>query len=367
MGNINLYKNKKGIYKLTISNHIYIGSTVNLSKRLKRHMSDLKRDDHENTYLQRAYNKYGKEQFSWEVLEIVDNLYSTEELLALEKHYIEWYNADLNLKKDPTTQQNCITTSKVVYQFNLFGELIKKWPSISEAARFYNVNDSNISVCINNKSRQKICANFLWDDCETYSGSLEILYTFDLKGTYLERFANTVDIYKTYFTNCDRKVVLSSLRKRIDSNIPYKNIYISTSQTFKPDPNYISKFHEKTELEKILEQNPLIYVFNKNGNLIYSKNFKDFNSPAYVKKALQTNKNCKHKYSLTKDVTSWTFIHPKSVSIIAIEITTNKSFNFKSLSECGQELFGDSKESRNISKHMRRNTPYKNYIFKRDM
>jgi hypothetical protein len=94
------------------------------------------------------------------------------------------------------------------------------------------------------------------------------------------------------------------LRKRINSNIPYKNIYISTTKTFKPDSNYKPHYREKTDLEIILEQNPIIYVFNKQGSLLYSKNFKEFKSPTYVKHALQSNKNCKYKYSLTNSIDS---------------------------------------------------------------
>ena len=45
-------------------------------------------------------------------------------------------------------------------------------------------------------------------------------------------------------------------------------------------------------------------VFDKNGNLIYSKNFKDFRSPNYVKKALQSKLKYRYVYSLTDNVDS---------------------------------------------------------------
>lgn len=54
-------KNVKGIYKLTIANHIYIGSSVNLYKRLLSHFNSLKSNNHDNEYLQRCVNKYGIE------------------------------------------------------------------------------------------------------------------------------------------------------------------------------------------------------------------------------------------------------------------------------------------------------------------
>jgi hypothetical protein len=70
---------------------------------------------------------------------------------------------------------------------------------------------------------------------------------------------------------------------------------------------------------------------------------------------------------LTNSIDSWTLINHKSTPIIAVETNSNKSLKFKSISECSQKLFGNCKEAANISKHMKRNTSYKNYIFKRDI
>ena len=120
------YKNCKGIYKLTIGSHIYIGSSVNLYKRLLVHYRELRKNEHENQYLQRAVLKYGIENLEYEILEIEDDNIEYIDLLKREKHYIEYYKADLNLKLDPVSQNNCITTSKKVFQFNQFGEFIKE-------------------------------------------------------------------------------------------------------------------------------------------------------------------------------------------------------------------------------------------------
>lgn len=48
-----------GIYKLTIKSHIYVGSSVDLRKRLNCHIRQLERGIHDNEYLQRCVNKYG--------------------------------------------------------------------------------------------------------------------------------------------------------------------------------------------------------------------------------------------------------------------------------------------------------------------
>ncbi len=52
------FKNKTGIYKITINDHIYIGNSINLYNRVMNHKSLLKQNKHSNQYLQRLYNKY---------------------------------------------------------------------------------------------------------------------------------------------------------------------------------------------------------------------------------------------------------------------------------------------------------------------
>lgn len=60
-----------GIYKITciVTDKYYIGSSTNVRKRCLRHLNVLTNNSHENAKLQRAFNKYGKESFKWELLE----------------------------------------------------------------------------------------------------------------------------------------------------------------------------------------------------------------------------------------------------------------------------------------------------------
>lgn len=62
-----------GIYKITctVNGKFYIGSAVDLNIRRYDHFSTLRRNTHANPHLQRAYNKYGKEVFTFEILELV--------------------------------------------------------------------------------------------------------------------------------------------------------------------------------------------------------------------------------------------------------------------------------------------------------
>jgi group I intron endonuclease len=81
---------KSGIYEIVNiqNNKKYIGSAVNLELRQSQHFSKLRKNYHENRHLQRAYNKYGEEQFVFNILEEVD---SPELLVEREQYHIDKY------------------------------------------------------------------------------------------------------------------------------------------------------------------------------------------------------------------------------------------------------------------------------------
>ena len=76
-----------GIYTITniINNKIYIGYTNNFIRRKNDHFSYLKRNVHKNIHLQKAYNKYGRDNFIFEILEECEESY-----LCSQEHY--WCN-----------------------------------------------------------------------------------------------------------------------------------------------------------------------------------------------------------------------------------------------------------------------------------
>lgn len=75
-----------GVYKITCvaNGKCYIGQSKNIRKRWYSHKSLLKKNKHENKYLQRLYNKYGVEQFTYEILELC----SIEKLDERERYWI---------------------------------------------------------------------------------------------------------------------------------------------------------------------------------------------------------------------------------------------------------------------------------------
>lgn len=80
----------RGIYGIRHieSGCIYVGSGVKIPQRWKEHLSDLRRGEHVNRRLQRAWDKYGESAFEFFVIEPVD---TPEMLLIREQYWIDRY------------------------------------------------------------------------------------------------------------------------------------------------------------------------------------------------------------------------------------------------------------------------------------
>lgn len=84
------------IYKIEnlINHKKYIGLTNNLTRRRLRHFTDLQRGCHDNSFLQKEYIKYGKENFSFE--KIFEGDITSKEISIKEQEYIKYYDSYLN-------------------------------------------------------------------------------------------------------------------------------------------------------------------------------------------------------------------------------------------------------------------------------
>ena len=78
-----------GVYRIKnlVNDKCYYGSSKNIEKRWLTHKNHLNSGKHHNVPLQRAWNKYGEDNFSFEVVE------ECEEIILLE---VEQYYLDLN-------------------------------------------------------------------------------------------------------------------------------------------------------------------------------------------------------------------------------------------------------------------------------
>lgn len=94
-----------GIYKITnlITGDFYIGSSISLKQRKGAHFTALKHNKHYNDYLQNTVNKYGLENFRFEVIDYFkfpinyDKKLQSEHLVSRELFYIHTLNPIYNL------------------------------------------------------------------------------------------------------------------------------------------------------------------------------------------------------------------------------------------------------------------------------
>ena len=78
-----------GIYmiKNMINGKVYIGQAVNIERRWNEHISELNGNRHFNQHLQRAWNKYGANNFIFSVIEKC----SENNLTKREQYWINYY------------------------------------------------------------------------------------------------------------------------------------------------------------------------------------------------------------------------------------------------------------------------------------
>jgi group I intron endonuclease len=107
---------KSGIYRISnsVNNKQYIGSSLDIEDRFKRHKRLLKNGIHFNRHLQYAYNKYGEEVFKFEVI-----LYCEPEIRTkLEEKIIKIlepnvYNIELSPAKRVYARRSEATKEKI--------------------------------------------------------------------------------------------------------------------------------------------------------------------------------------------------------------------------------------------------------------
>lgn len=172
-----------GVYKITIQNHVYIGSAaISFRKRWRQHQLDFIRDIHHSRFAQNAFNKYGIATF--EIMELCPR----ELCIEREQWWIDTLKPDLNIqkiadsalgvKRTEETKRKCREAHlgkrlseeaiakrtakqvKTIYQYDLDGNLIKEWDSVKQAGEALGINRPSISNCL--KGRYKSAGGFIW-------------------------------------------------------------------------------------------------------------------------------------------------------------------------------------------------------------
>lgn len=87
-----------GIYKILniITGDFYIGSSVNIRKRLNKHCWMLVNNQHDNTHLQNAWNLYGEDNYEFTTILLCDK----ENLLYYEQVLLDGLKPAYNIARD---------------------------------------------------------------------------------------------------------------------------------------------------------------------------------------------------------------------------------------------------------------------------
>lgn len=165
------------IYKIqnVINNKVYIGQTINYKNRIIKHKYDLRNFKNASRHLQNAWNKYGEENFIFEIIETC----LKEELNEKEKYYIRMYDSisdgyniegggQINKKlSDETKRLMSINNprawknkkwgehniSKEIHQYDKNGNYIRSFGNAYHAAEVLNVDSGSIQYSVNNNNR----------------------------------------------------------------------------------------------------------------------------------------------------------------------------------------------------------------------
>ncbi len=210
---------KSGIYKIInlVNNKIYIGSSINISVRITSHKNTLKNNKHCNHYLQRSYNKYGKENFKFELIE-----YCNEEDLSLkEEYYINKFNSNnkingYNLESFLNGRKRHSEQSKLKIGNSHRGKtkiITQEWrDNISKATlgmKRSNETKNNIRLAKLGKKRKKFSDK--WKENLSKSKSFHC----DVYNLNRELILENVDsrVISKYL-NCTTRTVLLSIQKK---------------------------------------------------------------------------------------------------------------------------------------------------------
>lgn len=179
-----------GLYQIInlVNNKMYIGSAVNLRRRVHKHYYELTKGVHNNEHLLRAFNKYGESKFKVNIF--IMNV-SHDVLLSKEKQFIiqcdaltKGYNMildnsehfkDLN-KSYKHIESNRNIQQKAVLGFNRFtGIKVYHCKSLTEAAKLINDQTTNISQCCNGKLNY--VKDIIWIYAKAYDSKTKYTFT----------------------------------------------------------------------------------------------------------------------------------------------------------------------------------------------
>lgn len=298
----------------------YIGNGIEIGQTIKN----------PHTAYQSALKKYGYNNFYRTTLYVCD---TQEEAYGKEAEIVT-----LDFVKSKDNYNTCIggihsgVVYKSIYQYDLNGNFIKEWWSVTEAYNYYGCYSNRFNQAIKDK---RSAFNSYWTN--VYYNKLDItkyrksfhseIYQYDLKGNLIKYYNHIKDILNDY------NFKFSTLKNCISRKIPIGGYY------FISDFTNIFDLIKNREMIKNISDNS-ISAYDSNGNLVcvYSS-IKDASkqtklSENFIKKEIQ-NKTGKWSYGYAK--TYAPIIEKTGVKIAQYDLDGNFIKYYDSISQCCKE------------------------------
>jgi group I intron endonuclease len=199
--------NKSGIYMLTnkLTNDIYVGQSINLSKRFRNYFNINYIKSKENFKINKALIKYGYLNFSITILEYCDK----SNLILREQYYLDKLNpqynilkvagSSLNYRHSEETKAKISKTLKEIYMQKKYSSISSKNKTLFNTEKLKYTEETYIKI--KNQQRNTI---FIYEKCS--SKGFELIGSFvsarraakflDISGNTVIKYKNSGEIYK---------------------------------------------------------------------------------------------------------------------------------------------------------------------------
>jgi hypothetical protein len=189
-----------GIYKITnnVNKKCYIGQSKDIYNRWKTHKQKMYQDD---SAFHCALRTVGIENFTWEILE--SELFDEETRNEREKYWIQYYHSLItengyNSTRGGSANAGCLNLQKKVLQYDIEGNLLQEYESLSEASRQTGIFVSNLIECCQSEGKILAKKTMWFYYQENYSkrikpykrSNAKEVEQYSLQGKYIQTFSS---------------------------------------------------------------------------------------------------------------------------------------------------------------------------------
>ena len=273
---------KSGIYVIrnVYNDKHYVGSSINIKNRWKRHIRDLCNKRHHSIHLQRFVNKYGIKSLKFEVLEYCNN----KDLLSREQYYLEQSNCEFNICKIAGSPLGTLRSEDFKQKISVLTKGINNptYGMIRTAEWRKNISDANKGKVAWNKGKTNIYSedtlskmrinakNRIFSDStrlKISESNSKIIYQYSKEGIFIKEWKS--------LTECAKKL-----------NIKASKISSCANENVKTVSNFIFRYYKKDIIDVNLKHKSckIILQYDKQNNFI-----KEWESAKIAAKELNGN------------------------------------------------------------------------------